>query len=171
MPVISGLTDPVMVKLFHRGFTDKQIAAEYGISASAVGTRRRRLGLYPKPVSNQVNEGLSRRWDIWSSKEGTAHHNLHSAKALKVWLRLQLGDASLSEAQTRMAEKWVRGIMERNEVLCYDPGTSEGWFYRPRSREDRGLIIDWPRDLPFPSQDFKRALELPSSPPGDPSPE
>lgn len=169
MPVISGLTDPVMVKLFHRGWTDQRIADEYGISPSAVGQRRRRLGLYPKPTSNRVNEGLSRRWNIWSAKEGTAHHNLHSAKALKVWLRLQLGDTSLSPKQVRTAQVWVRQLMERDEVLCYDPSTKEGWFYRPRTDEDRELLIDWPRDLPFPDEEFKRALELPTSPPGDPS--
>lgn len=168
MPVISGLTDPVMVKLFHKGWTDREIAEEYGITPSAVGQRRRKLGLHPNPVSLQVNKDLSVRWDIWSAKEGTAHHNLHSAKALKIWLRIQLGDTTLSEAQTHLAQMWVRGLMERGEVLCYDPGTEDGWWYRRRTPADRNLLIDWPEDLPFPSEKFRKALELPPRPPGDP---
>ncbi|MEU9258990.1 hypothetical protein AB0D68_10950 [Streptomyces sp. NPDC048212] len=162
MPIISGLTDPLLVKLFHTGSTDKEIAEEYGISVQAVSKRRMKLGLIRKPVSRQVNDGLSWRWErIWSPKEGTGHHNAYSAKALKVWLRMRLGDTSLSAKQQELARQWENKIRASNQVLCYDPDTPEGWFYRPRKPEDGRRVIDWPKHLPYPSEGFKKALDLP----------
>jgi hypothetical protein len=164
MPIISGLTDALMVKHFHTGQTDKQIAEQYNISVAAVSKRRMKLGLIRKPVSRQVNEALAERWKIWAPKTGTGHHNAYSAKALKVWLRLRLGDDSLSEKQRDLAAQWERLLRERNEVLCYDPDTPEGWYYRPRTVDDERRVIDWPEELPYPSEGFKRALELPPQP-------
>ncbi|MEU5166808.1 hypothetical protein [Streptomyces mutomycini] len=164
MPIISGLTDPLLVKLFHTGSSDKEIAERYGISVQAVSKRRMKLGLIRKPVSRQVNEALAERWKIWSPKEGTGHHNAYSAKALKVWLRMRLGDDSLSEKQLDLAEQWERRLRERDEVLCYDPDAPEGWLYRPRKPRDGCRVIDWPSGLPYPSEEFKRALDLPPQP-------
>ncbi|KQX43529.1 hypothetical protein ASD97_26000 [Streptomyces sp. Root63] len=161
MPVISGLTDALLVKSFHRGLTDKAIAEEFGISVQAVSKRRMKLGLVRKPISRKVNEGLAARWSIWAPKEGTGHHNAYSAKALKVWLRMRLGDATLSAEQKNLALQWEGRLRDRETVLCYDPNRSEGWYYRPRTERDGRLVIDWPGDLPFPSEEFKRALELP----------
>ncbi|BET51783.1 hypothetical protein RGQ21_67650 [Kitasatospora aureofaciens] len=167
----SGLTDATLVKLFHLGQTDNEIAGTYSITKQAVSKRRLKLGLERKPVSQRVNGYLAHRWAIWAPQEGTGHHNRHSAKALKIWLRLQLGDSTLSQKQIHLAEMWVRGLMERNEVLCYDPDTEDGWYYRSRTWRDRRLIIDWPEEIPFPDEDFEEALKLPSRPPGEPGAE
>lgn len=161
MPVISGLTDPTLVKLFHMGQTDKQIADTYGISVQAVSARRMRLGLVRKQISRQVNEGLAARWTIHTTQGRGSHHNLHAAKCLKVWLRLRLGDESLSEVQVQQAEGWAAELHQRNEVLCYDPEVPGGWYYRPRKPRDGRLVVDWPKSIPFPDERFKRALELP----------
>ncbi|MGC9439270.1 helix-turn-helix transcriptional regulator [Streptomyces sp. WG5] len=164
MPIDSGLTDALLVKYFYLGLTDKEIAKKHGITPQAVVKRRKKQGLFRKPVSMQVNEYLSQRWDIWAPKEGTGHHNLHSAKALKVWLRCRLGDDTLSDDQLHMAKMWEQGLRERDEVLCYDPSTKKGWYYRTRVPADGRLVIDWPRSIPFPDEKFKKALELPPKP-------
>ncbi|WP_327259933.1 hypothetical protein [Streptomyces sp. NBC_01240] len=162
MPIISGLTDSLLEKLFHTGLSDKEIAGRFGISVQAVSKRRMKLGLIRKPTSRQVNNWLATRWDIWAPNEGTGHHNAYSGKALKVWLRLRLGDTTLSEAQEELAEQWERRLRERDEILCYEPGSRRGWFYRPRTAEDGQRVIDWPEGLAFPDAAFKRALDLPS---------
>ncbi|WP_371665997.1 hypothetical protein OG306_33250 [Streptomyces sp. NBC_01241] len=161
MPIVSGLTDPLLVKLFHTGQTDKQIAERFGISVQAVSKRRMKLGLIRKPVSRKVNDYLAARWDIWAPSEGTGHHNAYSGKALKVWLRMRLGDSGLSQKQEHLAQQWERRLREQNEVLCYDPDPQRGWFYRPRTARDGQRVIDWPDGLPYPDEGFKRALDLP----------
>lgn len=160
MPVISGLTDPILVKLFHMGQTDKQIAETYGISVQAVSARRTRLGLVRKRFSRQVNEGLATRWTIHTTQGRGSHHNHHAIKCLRVWLRFRLGDQDLSEVQIQQAEGWVAELWQQNKVLCYDP--EQGWYYRPRKPRDGRLLVDWPKSIPFPDERFKRALELPS---------
>jgi len=164
MPIISGLTDHLLVKHFHAGMTDQEIAKLYGISVQAVAKRRMKpnLRLVRNPISREVNEYLAYRWKIWAPKEGTGHHNSYSAKALKVWLRRRLGDQTLSVQQLDMADQWERRLRSSKEVLCYDPDRPEGWYYRPRVwRRDGMRVIDWPEDLPFPDERFREALELP----------
>lgn len=97
MPVISGLTDPKMVKYFHQGKSDRWVAERFGISVQVVSARRQRLGLLRKPISRQANEALATRWKIKAEKNLGSHHNAHAAKSLKIYLRMRLGDASLSD--------------------------------------------------------------------------
>lgn len=162
MPIDTGLTDALLVKLFHLDKSDAEIAEQFGITVQAVSKRRMKLDLVRKPVSRQVNEWLATRWKVFSPQEGTGHHNRYSAKALRVWLRRRLGDTTLSAKQVEMADRWERRLRRDNIVLCYDPDTEEGWYYRPRTPADNRLVIDWPRDLPFPDERFRRALELPT---------
>jgi Zn-dependent peptidase ImmA (M78 family) len=161
MPTTLLPPDHELVKLYHRDVSDKEIAKEYGVTVQAVNKRLSKLGLFRKPISKQVNEALATRWSIWAPKEGTGHHNRYSAKALKVWLRRRLGDDTLSKAQLLLAERWERRLREHNEVLCYDPDTVDGWYYRPRTPQDGNRVIDWPKAIPFPDERFRRALELP----------
>lgn len=167
MPIDSGLTDAILVKAYHLGRSDKEIAKEYGITVQAVNKRLRKLGLarWTRPT-HEVKEWLAYRWDVKASASGglESHHQRYSAKRLKVWLRRQLGDDTLSAQQLVQADQWERRIRARNEVLCYDPNRAEGWYYRPRRPSDGNLVIDWPRDLPFPDDRFKKALELPPEP-------
>ncbi|GAA0671451.1 hypothetical protein GCM10009535_58970 [Streptomyces thermocarboxydovorans] len=164
MPIQTGLTDAILIKLFHMGLSDKEMAEQYGISVQAVSKRRVLLGLRRKPVVREVNAYLAHRWKIKNTQGPNSHHKKHSAKALRVWLRRQLGDKTLKPDQLKMAEQWERGLRHRNVVLCYDPDTEAGWYYRPRTKEDGRLVIDWPQDLEFPDERFRKALELPDEP-------
>ncbi|MFE8916866.1 hypothetical protein [Streptomyces globisporus] len=158
MPVKSGLTDYQMTKLYHAGVTDAQIAEMYGISVSAVGARRRRLNLPRKRIAQQVNEALISRWGVIPDK---SHHIEHTAKALKTYLRMRLGDSSVSASQRRTTDSWVERLKKRDVVVCYDPERVGGWYYRPRVASDERRVADWPASIPFPSVEFKRALDLP----------
>lgn len=164
MPVSALPTDAVLVKLFHLGVPDRKIAEDYGVTVQAVNKRMVKLGLYRKPVSRQVNEYLAHRWKIYTTQGADSHHLRYSAKALKVWLRRRLGDDKLSAKQLKMADQWENRLRERGEVLCYDPATDGGWYYRPREERDGCLVIDWPESLPFPDDKFRKALQLPREP-------
>lgn len=161
MPTISALPDARLVKLFHTGWSDRQIAEEYGISVQAVSKRRVKMGLVRKRIARQVSDSLAERWDILTPARGKAHYSEHSARMLKIYLRLRMGDTALSEQQKTMAKAWVQELIDRDQVLCYDPDLEEGWYYRPRTPQDERRVIDWPADLPYPSEGFKRALDLP----------
>jgi hypothetical protein len=157
--------DPVLVRLFHKGVSDKQIADEYHVSVQAVNKRLTRLGLRRKPVSRQVSEYLSVRWKVHTvPRGGTSHHNLYSARRLREWLRLRLGDDQLSDEQKHRAQVWEERLRREGLVLCYDPEREDGWYYRPRTPADGRLAIDWPEDLPFPDERFRKALEIPPEP-------
>jgi hypothetical protein len=162
MPTSLLPPDHELAKLYHRDVSDREIAERYGVTVQAVNKRLSAMGLFRKPISKQVNEALAARWTIWAPKDGTGHHNRYSAKALKVWLRRQLGDDTLSKAQLDMADRWERRLRRDNLVLCYDPNTESAWYYRPRTPQDGKLVIDWPKHIPFPNERFKRALELPA---------
>lgn len=164
MPVDTGLTDALLVKLYHLGKSDAEIAEEYEITVQAVNKRLNKMGLTRRTKPNrQVNEWLAYRWDIKASKVGgpDSHHQRYSAKRLKVWLRMRLGDDTLSDRQRLEAQQWERRIRTEGLVLCYDRDRPEGWYYRLRLPSDGRLVIDWPEGLPFPDERFKRALELP----------
>ena len=161
MPINSGLTDAELVKLFHTGHSDVAIAKQFGITKQAVSKRRVKLGLIRKRVAKEVSEGLATRWEILTPAKGATHYKEHHARALRIWLRMQLGDQELSEGQQKLARDWVRELGARGEVLCYDPQLQNGWYYRTRTPEDERRVIDWPADLPYPSERFKRALDLP----------
>ncbi|MET9816887.1 hypothetical protein [Streptomyces sp. NPDC006355] len=161
MPVDTGLSDALLIKLFHLDWSDKKIAHEFHITVQAVSKRRTKLGLLRRPVSKKVNEWLRHRWpDMVSTKGSDSHHNDHSAQRLREFLRLQLGDKTLSDRQVTLVQAWTEERRKKDDVLCYDP--DQGWSYRPREKRDGNLVIDWPRGLNFPDQRFREALELPS---------
>ncbi|MEU0952808.1 hypothetical protein ABZ353_10765 [Streptomyces niveus] len=162
MPIISGLTDALLVKKFHLGQSDREIAEEFGITVQAVSARRMRLGLDRRPIVKRVNTNLAARWQIKATQGANSHHNSHPIKMLKIYLRDRLGDDDVHQVQRDEVALWIAGLQERDEVLCYDPESKSGWFYRPRTPQDGQRIIDWPADLPFEDQGFKRALDLPS---------
>lgn len=165
MPVSYLPSDHELVKLFHLGRTDASIAHQFGVSVQAVNKRFQKLGLARRTTpTQQAKELLEYRWGRvrWNQDETRSHHNRYSAKALKVWLRRRLGDDTLSSQQVTMAERWERRLKREETVLCYNPDSEEGWFYRPRNGSRDRYVIDWPEDLPFPDQKIKRALELPN---------
>jgi len=162
MPTPKLPPDPLLLKLVRSGLSNKEIARRYGVSHQAVSKKVRALGMRRRPVSDEVNAGLRQRWDIYSNPGKDSHHSRHSAKALKAWLRYRLGDPKLSDKQLTLAKTWIRELRERDEVLCYDRDLPDGWYYRPRRPEDDRLIVDWPADLPFPDERFRKALELPT---------
>lgn len=165
MPFDSGLTDALLVKYFHTGKSDKWIAERHGITVQAVSKRRKKQGLLRKPVVNQVSEALGKRWTVYTTPNRGSHHSAHQIKSLRFWLRRRLGDQTLKPDDIARAERWERQIRRENVVLCYDPTTKKGWYYRPRTPADGRLVIDWPSDWPEqPDENFRRALELPPEP-------
>lgn len=160
MPVISGLTDPILIKLFREGKGDEEIAQMYGITKQAVSNRRTRLGLRRDRIARQVSEYLACRWSIKTTMGPDSHHNQWPIMRLREWARVGLGDKSLSSKQYESAVKWMEQRRDRGEVLYYDPESVKGWFYRPRTEKDERLLVDWPEDLPFPSEKFRQALEF-----------
>ncbi|MFJ3084378.1 hypothetical protein ACIPJG_32125 [Streptomyces halstedii] len=160
----TGLTNEILKKYFYMGLTDQQIADQFHISRQAVAKRRVEQNLRRIPVSTYVNKSLGLIWNIKSAQEGYAHHNAHEGKALKAFLRMQLKDPKLSEGQQELALQWANNLRRKERVLCYDRNTDKGWYYRPRTEADGARVIDWPKEVPFPDEKFKRALDLPADP-------
>ncbi|MCX4554124.1 hypothetical protein [Streptomyces sp. NBC_01500] len=159
-------TDSVMIRLFHLGEPYKEIARQYGVSPQAVSKRMLGLGLERLPAANQASELLNYRWgSILTSQYGKSHHSHRAGKSLKVWLRARLGDDGLSDLQRETAAQWESRIRKKDQVLCYDRASIAGWSYRDRTPEDGRLVIDWPKDLPFPDGASRSLLELPDPPP------
>jgi hypothetical protein len=164
MPTDVRFTDTELVEYFHLGWNNQRIADKFGVTRQAVSKRLVDMGLYRHPIAREVQAGLAQRWTIHTTPGKDSHHNSYSAKRLTEWLRWRLGD-ELSEDQIKRAKAWERRLHRDGTVLCYDPDTEEGWYYRPRLKIDGRLVIDWPRSLPFPSEKFKKALELGPEPP------
>jgi hypothetical protein len=163
MPTPKLPPDPVLLKLVRSGLSNSEIARLYGVTPQAVSKKVLALGIRRLPVSDEVNAGLRQRWgDIYSNPSSDSHHLTHPAKALKIWLRYRLGDSKLSQDQVSLAKAWIRGLSERDEVLCYDRDHPGGWYYRPRTPADNRLIVDWPESIPFPDERWRKALELPA---------
>ncbi|MFE7752126.1 hypothetical protein [Streptomyces sp. NPDC057428] len=155
-------SDAVLKKLYDLGVTDKELAEQYGVTVQAVNKRFHKLGLPRRPtIVRRVNEALGQRWDLNHSK-GRHHHAKYAGKALKAFLRRQLGDDELGPTERHRAQQWEARMQAGHEVLCYDPDTEDGWYYRARRPEDGRMVIDWPEDWPVqPDPEFREALELP----------
>jgi transcriptional regulator with XRE-family HTH domain len=159
------LSDAALIELFHEGVSDKDIAAEFGITVQAVSKRRLQLHLPRKSTAQKVAASLRVRWKLRNTQDADSHSRKYANMRLREWLRYRYGDKDLSEDQIRLAKGWVRERMEQQDVLCYNPDLEEPFYYRARRPEDGRLLIDWPADLPFPSTRFKQALQIPLEPP------
>ncbi|MEW1672029.1 hypothetical protein AB0O47_02095 [Streptomyces noursei] len=158
-------SDAVLVKMFHLGLSDDEIAAEYGVQRQAVNWRFMQMDppLHRKPIAIRVTEMVNKIWDVKTDRSGVdTHHNKYAFKNLKVWLRLRLGD-SVSASQQASAERFIRRLIRDNTVVDYDRSSPDGWQLVPRVPADGRRIIRWPAGQPLPDTAMQRAMELPES--------
>ncbi|MGW9170141.1 hypothetical protein [Streptomyces decoyicus] len=139
---------------FNLGETDTMVAEEFGASRQAVQKRWAAMGLYRAPFVQQVKELLDQGWDL---VEGDQHSWI--SKSLRLVLRRRLGDV-LKVRQQEQATKFLATLRNEGLVVSYEQGI--GWVYRPRTPEDKGLIVRWPTDRPLPDNRSLRALAMPS---------
>jgi hypothetical protein len=157
-------SDDVLMDYYHEGLTDREIATLHHCTVQAVNKRFHKMGVTRlSPENTRVNALIRHRWPgIYYSQESDSHHAADASKALRVWLRRRLGDKTLTKNQVGMADRWERGIRERNEVLCYGP---EGWSYRPRKKKDGQRVIDWPESMHYSDKALVELLDLPTEVP------
>lgn len=154
-------SDDVLMDYYHEGMTDREIADLHHCTVQAVNKRFHKMGVTRlSPENTRANALIRHRWpDIYYSQDSDSHHAADASKALRVWLRRRLGDKTLTAKQVGMADRWERGLRERNEVLYY---SSEGWFYRARRPKDGQRVIDWPANMSYSDKELVNLLDLPS---------
>ena len=152
--------DSELTSMFHMGLTNQEIADYFKVSRQAVSKRLVRLGLVRRPYSDRANKIIGRAWKIKNTKTKTSHHCKIEIKYLRWLLRRNLGD-QLNDDQNGRLDRWIQRIKEQNIILCYDPNTLHGFYYRERQLEDGDLAMDWPRDVPLPEGDELGAIRIP----------
>ncbi|MFE4513778.1 hypothetical protein ACFRMQ_06200 [Kitasatospora sp. NPDC056783] len=133
--------DSVLSERFIKGKTDEEIAEEYGCSRQAVNLARNRLKYTRRPYSNRANSLIGAVWRVQTS---TGHQDENPIQVLRVWVRLRLGDDSLSARQRTEAINFEARIRREGTVLQYDPSNSKGFSYVQREPQDGRLVVRWP---------------------------
>lgn len=138
MPAPRLLPDnAVLADLRRQGWTYADIAAEYGVSESAVYLRLRQVGATKKTVSHR---------DVIPWKVKREHTYSFPAQMLRVYGRKQKG-LDISDVKDRMLRRWLRGMEDAGVVLCYapayppNPACAAGGFYYSRRRPEDGDSI------------------------------
>ncbi|MBT2383883.1 hypothetical protein [Streptomyces sp. ISL-11] len=132
-----------LLELYDGGMSQPDIAARYGVSKQAVSK-------VMAPYMAQTNAKKVAALIPWQMVDGH-HHKAYVAKCVKALMRRRLMDDTLTDAQMKWADRIARRL--RDEVLDYDPATTEGWLFRAREETDGQLFFRWPadRDLPAPA--------------------
>ncbi|MFD0407307.1 hypothetical protein DR950_36185 [Kitasatospora xanthocidica] len=144
--------DRELLKMAQRGMTHEEIGNLYGVTKQAVNKRLRALGYSSKPIARAVAELLP--WDV--EKE---HRKALRYVNLRYWMRMQLGDEEVPAVRQRDGRNYAYLLAVKEVVLDYDAAT--GWSEVPRQPSDGRLAIRWPADAPEPSEEARKALELP----------
>lgn len=152
-------SDAELRKLFHLGWTDDELAAQYGVRKQAVNKRRIGMGLYQKPTATRVTEMVNEAWDVRTTSGGDSHHAQRPMQAMKYFVRQQLGD-QLSPPQERRVQNLLDRMAREGEILDYNPET--GIRFVPRAPEDGRRVMRWPEGKDLPSKELQAAMELPS---------
>lgn len=132
----------VLISLRNRGWTDQQIAAQYGVSKHAVYLQLRDAGA-TKARPNY------RAFIPWRVRR--AHTWTYPPTMLR-YLAQQSEGKELPEAKARLLRKWLADIREADVVVCYDPEippnpaspVTGGFYYARRRPEDGESIIRQP---------------------------
>ncbi|MEU3351283.1 hypothetical protein [Streptomyces sp. NPDC037389] len=164
--------DAELTKLFHLGVSEQEIATRYRASQQGVNRRMKKMGLIRTPLFNRrINALLGGIWDVKTDRTGgDTHHNAYAIRYLKVYLRLRLGDETVSPTERKKADRLIRSLVRENEVIHYDPTNADGWVYPPRLPSDGRRVLRWPEGVPLPEEeDLLRAMDLPEETPEGPS--
>ncbi|MCC3775182.1 hypothetical protein [Streptomyces sp. UNOB3_S3] len=164
-------SDAVLAKLYHLGLSDAEIAQQYGARPGSVNSRLVLLNLRRRPVHARVNALLATIWDVKVDRDGgETHHNAYPIRYLKVYLRLRLGDETISATERMKAGRLIRRLVRENKVIHYNTEKEGGWEYVPRLPSDGRRVLRWPENQALPDQvDLQRAMELPEETQGGPA--
>ncbi|MET8702722.1 hypothetical protein ABZW10_28250 [Kitasatospora sp. NPDC004723] len=163
MPEYKLPSDSELSERFIKGKTDSEIAAEFGTTRQAVSYQRNKLGFQVRPFVTRANDIISRVWkvQVLPDSQPGSHHQTSLSQSLRVWLRLQLGDPSLSARQRQAAINFETRLREQHVVLVYDP--DGGFDLVPREPTDGDSVIRWPDQRPRDPEAVKY-LSLPGAP-------
>ncbi|MFD9792326.1 hypothetical protein ACFWXK_15405 [Streptomyces sp. NPDC059070] len=115
----------------------KEVAQHYGVTEAAVSARL-------APFKEQkINFKELMPWDVASK-----HRTGRQGRALRLHLRFELENHTLSEAEEQQHTEWLRR-MER-EVITYSE--ADGWAYVERKPEHGDLLIALPADSSLPRE-------------------
>ncbi len=153
--------DDTLRGFFREGRTDKQIAAAYGCTISAVNLRFSKMGLSRKPWSNTATAIIEAAWPSsdFTRSRFTASN---SARNLWVFLRWRLGDPTLTPDQQRRVRNFTARMEREGNILVMD-WSREGhpWVFLPREPSDGRLVVRWPEGRELPKGPHLEALMLP----------
>ncbi|MFJ9900265.1 ImmA/IrrE family metallo-endopeptidase [Streptomyces sp. NPDC091280] len=157
--------NPVLLKHYRDGMSDKEIAEVYGVSFQAVNKRLKELGIWRAPFKVQAQEILEHVWPA-SETNRTEYMAINRARDFFYFLRRGLGEKTTTRTLVRGSERFDRLIRESGCVLDLRPGEAEGpWVLIPRLESDGNCVIRWPEGrAPFEDEKYRAALELPETP-------
>lgn len=129
--------DDVLRKQFEAGKTNKEIAAEYGVTTEAVRLKRNDLGF--QPPRTRPNHG---HYLPWRMRQGPEHAANLLARRLRAYSKSQQ-DLPLTDEQTRLLAEWQAWMDGGNRwglpmSVHYDRDT--GFWLEPRKPGDRDYI-------------------------------
>ncbi|MFC9231343.1 hypothetical protein ACFTZI_20660 [Streptomyces decoyicus] len=158
-------SDAEMTKLFALGqLNNREIAEKYGVTPQAVNKRYAKLGLERRPHANDANAEIAKVWKVQATREVGSHHAMFPVQALRLWLRLRLGDRELSQRQRRDALNFEKRVRDKNCVLAYDPEEGQPFTWEAREPRDDLLVVRYPKEKGAPPLDELARFLLPGNP-------
>jgi hypothetical protein len=158
-------SDAELTKLFALGqLNNREIAERYGVTPQAVNKRFQKLGLERRPFANDANAEIAKVWKVQATQEAGSHHAMFPIQALRLWLRIRLGDRELSMRQRRDALNFEKRVREKNVVLAYDPEKEQPFSWEPREPRDDRLVVRYPREKGAPPLDELKLFRVPDVP-------
>lgn len=151
-----------LLKLYRDGLSDKEIAVAFDVRPQAVNKRLGLIDIHRKPYSTQARDILE---TVWPAKETQRNRfvGLYAGRSLYCWLRLRLGDTSLTQAQLRYARNFES--RSRDAVLDLRPEADESpWVWVPRLPSDDRRVVRWPAGRDLPDDGSHPMLDRPDDP-------
>ncbi|MET8132869.1 hypothetical protein ABZV24_13085 [Streptomyces sp. NPDC005251] len=151
-----------LLKLYHDGFSDIQIAEMYDVTYQAVNLRLGAMGVRRAPFRAQVASILESAWPTEETGRG-AYVEKGRHRDLCSFLRLRLGDPGMTSRQRDAAQRFERALKKGDCVMDFRPGMGEPFPYVPRVESDGRMVIRWPEGRKLPDGELRAALHLPEA--------
>ncbi|TKA11792.1 hypothetical protein [Actinacidiphila oryziradicis] len=152
-----------LLRLYRSGRSDKEIAAEFGVTVQAVNWRLGQLGIQRHPHKQAATAIIEAVWPADKYRRNL-YTSLSRGQRLFTFLRRRLDDPMLGPRQFRMAFGFEREVRERGVVLHLEPGAAEPWIWLPRDSGDDQMVIRWPEGRVKPTGKLLEPLDLPPEP-------
>ena len=118
-------------QMLRAGKTQQDVADKFGVGQSAVAAAISRGRI-------KIDTGFKKRLPWTIHKE---HHSLAIPRALRLAMRVQEGDQTLSPELRKIGEGFLRKLEEMDAVVHYDPDVEPYFFRVPRRPGiDGGLV-------------------------------